>query len=329
MQTGVVSPKESFDHSFQNYPIDRAKMYGSGLAEESQEQKHPYGRSLMKQWSFDGIRILHTQNHFNKKYIFENKNRDDVVSLEFNLKGRYNILHAGRNYEVNHNQHNIVYSPGTDNLFENHDLHTETFKVDFDPELFLHITSDSNHILRRFVDQMQSKHPAVLSASSGIIDLQLFNAINEILHCSFQGGIKKTFLLSKCLEILVLQAESFSRTEDPKHIYITRKDDLERLEYVRTFLHDHIDVAPSLRELSKISGLNEYKLKRGFKEAYGTTVFGYLNEARLNTARQRLQSGTHSIAEISYDLGYSSPQHFSKSFKEKFGMPPKAVSKKI
>ncbi|NJK96484.1 MAG: helix-turn-helix transcriptional regulator [Bacteroidales bacterium] len=124
-----------------------------------------------------------------------------------------------------------------------------------------------------------------------------------------------------------MQAESFARLNNSGYQYTKKKDDLERFEFVRKYLIDHMDMPPSLRELAIKSGINEYKLKRGFKEAYNTTVFGYLSDYRLNIAKQRLESNWQSIAEIAYDLGYSSPQHFSKAFKEKFGHPPKAIRK--
>lgn len=48
---------------------------------------------------------------------------------------------------------------------------------------------------------------------------------------------------------------------------------------------------PSLLELSRLIGLNDYKLKTGFKEMYGTTVFGYLREQRLEKAYRLLMEG--------------------------------------
>lgn len=323
----IVSTDKKYDFKYLNYSLGTEPTESLRLLEDSQENHLPYGISTMKQWMFDGIRILHTKTKYTNHYLFKNHNDDNVVSLEFNIRGRYNIYHLNNIYQVNNQQHNIVYSPGTHNYFENHDLETETFKIEFYPDLFVEITKDSNDLLKRFVAQMQLSQPAVLSASSGIIDLQLTNAINEILNCRYSGGIKKTFLLSKCLEILVLQAESFMHTENPGHIYPKNKTDLERLDFARNYIIEHVDMPPSLRELAKLSGLNEYKLKRGFKEVYNNTVFGYLSNYRLMIAKQKLESDRLSIAELAYELGFSSPQHFSKTFKERFGMSPKAIRK--
>jgi AraC-like DNA-binding protein len=318
---------KKYDYKYLNYSINNQPPKSTKLLEESQENHLPYGKSSMQQWMFDGIRILYTKTSFNNHYLFKNNNDDNVVGLEFNIKGQYNIYHHNHNYKVNNQQHNIIYSPGIHNYFENHDLETETFKIEFSPELFMDITHESNDLLQRFVSQMSLNQPLVFSASSGIIDLQLANAINEILNCRYSGGIKKTFLLSKCLEILVLQAESFMHTENPKYIYPKSKTDLEKLDFARKYIIEHVDMPPSLRELAKLSGLNEYKLKRGFKELYNNTVFGYLTNYRLMTAKQKLESNMLSIAEIAYDLGFSSPQHFSKTFKERFGLSPKSVRK--
>ncbi len=323
----VVTSGKKYDFKYLNYSLGNQPAATTKLLEESQENHLPYGISLMKQWMFDGIRILYTKTRYHNHYLFKNHNDDNVVGLEFNMKGRYNIYHHNNIYKVNNQQHNIVYSPGTHNYFENHDLETETFKIEFHPEMFAEITSESNDLLKQFVSQMSLSQPAVLSASSGIIDLQLTNAINEIINCRYSGGIRKTFLLSKCLEILVLQAESFMHTEKTNHIYPKNKTDLERLDFARKYIIEHVDMPPSLRELAKISGLNEYKLKRGFKEAYNDTVFGYLTNYRLMTAKQKLESNSLSIAELAYELGFSSPQHFSKTFKERFGMSPKSVRK--
>jgi AraC-like DNA-binding protein len=72
-------------------------------------------------------------------------------------------------------------------------------------------------------------------------------------------------------------------------------------------------------------GLNEYKLKRGFKETFNTTVFGYLADQRLNLAQQYLRDTDKTAAEISAELGYCTPQHFNNAFKRKFGFTPYSV----
>jgi AraC-like DNA-binding protein len=84
----------------------------------------------------------------------------------------------------------------------------------------------------------------------------------------------------------------------------------------------NLETPPTLSELARIVGINEYKLKRGFKETFGNTVFGYLGDARLEMAKNDLLENKKSVSDISAELGYSSVQHFSNAFKKKFGLSP-------
>jgi len=79
---------------------------------------------------------------------------------------------------------------------------------------------------------------------------------------------------------------------------------------------------PSLTELAKIAGINDFKLKQGFKEQFNATVFGYLADYKLSQARHLLLDKNYSIKAAAEELGYSSVQHFNTAFKKKFGTPP-------
>lgn len=78
-----------------------------------------------------------------------------------------------------------------------------------------------------------------------------------------------------------------------------------------------------MKELSKQHGLNEYQLKVGFKEIYGSTVYGYVMDAKLQKSRLLLDSGRYSVNEVAFQIGYQNPSHFIAAFKKKFGTTPK------
>ncbi|WP_256441273.1 helix-turn-helix transcriptional regulator [Chitinophaga sp. HK235] len=67
---------------------------------------------------------------------------------------------------------------------------------------------------------------------------------------------------------------------------------------------------------------NDFKLKKGFKEMFGNTVFGYMNQVRMEKAKLLLLEGKNSIADISFTVGYKNPQHFTAAFKKHFGYLP-------
>jgi AraC family transcriptional activator of pyochelin receptor len=69
-------------------------------------------------------------------------------------------------------------------------------------------------------------------------------------------------------------------------------------------------------------GLSHPKLNYGFREIYGSTIFGYLRELRLNKAKALLDDGTMNVTEVAYEVGYSSLSYFTKAFRDYFGTAP-------
>jgi len=80
---------------------------------------------------------------------------------------------------------------------------------------------------------------------------------------------------------------------------------------------------PSLQELSEKIGLSLNKLKEGFKQLYGDTVFGYLLDHKMEEARRMLASTNHNVNEVGLRIGYSTSSHFIAAFKKKYGTTPK------
>tara|TARA_E500000318_G_scaffold111893_1_gene132420 strand:+ start:6465 stop:7349 length:885 start_codon:yes stop_codon:yes gene_type:complete len=79
---------------------------------------------------------------------------------------------------------------------------------------------------------------------------------------------------------------------------------------------------PKLNDLARQMGTNEYKLKYGFKQLYGTTIFRFLIKERLRKARTLIQHSTLTIKQVIQMTGFKSKTHFSRAFKDKYGMPP-------
>lgn len=99
--------------------------------------------------------------------------------------------------------------------------------------------------------------------------------------------------------------------------------DVTRLQSVKDFLRENfLDQHLSLGLLCRRFGLNEFKLKRGFKQLFGNTVFGYVQEMRMKTARRLIIEEKRNVNEVADFLGYSSPNHFSAAFKRLYGFPP-------
>ncbi|KEQ27710.1 helix-turn-helix transcriptional regulator [Paenibacillus tyrfis] len=84
---------------------------------------------------------------------------------------------------------------------------------------------------------------------------------------------------------------------------------------------------PGLLELARMAGLNDYKLKLGFKELFGTTVFGYVCALRMNEARSLLEQGKVNVSEAAGMVGYHNLSHFSLLFRKTLGYNPSEIRK--
>jgi len=97
----------------------------------------------------------------------------------------------------------------------------------------------------------------------------------------------------------------------------------DKIKHAKEHLLKNLDEAPTIKELSKLAGLNEFQLKAGFKEIYGNTVYGYLLDHKLDHARVLLDSKKLKVNEVAAQIGYSNTSHFIAAFRKKFGITPK------
>lgn len=80
---------------------------------------------------------------------------------------------------------------------------------------------------------------------------------------------------------------------------------------------------PTIAELARETGLNQLKLKRGFKAVFGESIFALFQRERMDRARALLQQ--NGVTETAVTLGYSNVSHFSAAFRKQFGVLPREV----
>ncbi len=115
-------------------------------------------------------------------------------------------------------------------------------------------------------------------------------------------------------------------TKQNNYIHSLKPDDVDRIYQARDILLQCLDNPPSLIELARQVGLNDCTLKRGFRQVFGTTAFGYLHNYRLEQARQLLEERRLNISEIAQAIGFANRSHFASAFRKKFGITPKKYS---
>lgn len=85
----------------------------------------------------------------------------------------------------------------------------------------------------------------------------------------------------------------------------------------------------SMDELAKSVGTHRKKLNDIFREAFGVTVYDYLQERRIQAAKAYLTHSNVSIHIISETLGFTSAANFSTAFKDRVGASPTSYRKSI
>ncbi|MGE6517098.1 helix-turn-helix transcriptional regulator [Lysinibacillus sphaericus] len=145
--------------------------------------------------------------------------------------------------------------------------------------------------------------------------------VKRILDAVKDRHMTKLALESSALQLLALSFQTFLFNNNPKPSEFS-KSDVEKIRQARAIIIECMTEPPTLIELSRLIALNDYKLKKGFKEMYGATVFGYLREKRLEKAFLLLQGGKMNVNEVSNEVGYSNPSYFAQTFKDKYGINP-------
>lgn len=89
-------------------------------------------------------------------------------------------------------------------------------------------------------------------------------------------------------------------------------------EYVERRLPEPILIA----DIAELLGLSQYQLLRRVKQTTGDTAQAYVQRLRIDLARRLLRESERSLTDIAMALGYSSPSHFSHSFRTWVRMSP-------
>jgi len=152
--------------------------------------------------------------------------------------------------------------------------------------------------------------------------------VTEILNCSLEGQFRDFFIESKAIELFLIQMEALPASSMIVSTGLS-KNDIEKIYEAKNILLRNIDNPPGITMLARLSGINEFKLKKGFKQIFGTTVFGYLKSWRMAYAKDLILDGKTNVSDLAYSTGYSNVSHFISGFKKEFGETPGQLIKKI
>lgn len=103
-----------------------------------------------------------------------------------------------------------------------------------------------------------------------------------------------------------------------------RLPEQEWIDIVKTYIDDHYASPVTLNTLADISHSSPYHLQRTFKRLMGISPNAYVQEVRIQHAKERLRGTKESIADIGAKVGMDNVSYFVTLFKQKTGMTPSA-----
>lgn len=286
-----------------------------------------FGKAEMREIQFDGVYITYGDINLRTQTELRVEADFPIVELHFSFQGRYHSTFddGHLSYTFHANQHNIIYAP---NMYGHLEVSNKDdfkfFEVGLSMPLFQRLAHNDSTLLDQMLKQIERQQASMLGKHNLPITAAMHFVIQEIMTCQRTGYLKRLFLEAKIIELFMLQVEQFE-AHDCDTFCSLKKSDTEKIYEAKYIIDQKLDEPHSLLELSREIGINDFKLKKGFKEIFGTTIFGYINDLKMKRAREVLLNHQLSIAEVATLTGYRNQTHFTAAFKKKFGQLPSAL----
>jgi len=255
-------------------------------------------------------------------------NEKSSVEMNFVLEGHILQTHEGLldRYHYRKGYHNILFNPYTleTNQLLSRGTH-RTFSVYVLTEKMMELFAGYLEEMAPFAEKLAKEEPFVLHAPVKGLTNELKYFFDSFWARTLPLSVGRLYFESRIMELLANQCHLL--LEAPIRQPVIGKADLEKIYHARDIILRNHCSPLSLVELSKQVCLNEFKLKKYFREVFGLSVFTLVQEERLKRAKQLIFEGEKNISAIAYELGYAHPQHFQRAFKQRFGVTPGSLLK--
>lgn len=183
------------------------------------------------------------------------------------------------------------------------------------------LPAEEREIFETHLPQLLAARGDFTPGPSFLMNGSMMQAVDKIFDTPYAGATRVMFLRSQVTELL----SHFFALLTQKQPEQVLNEELQKLLQAKDILTRNMDAPPSLNELSRLIGLNSYKLKKNFKEMFGMPVFKFLQNERLERAHQLLSNGNLPIQETAWMVGYESISSFSNAFTKKYGFRPSEI----
>lgn len=153
--------------------------------------------------------------------------------------------------------------------------------------------------------------------------VQIHNLFSQIVENRLEDELQTIFLegAAKMVLSLLWQNNVVNHVKGIKACGYCSADQ-KAIRTAEQALTGSFENPPTICELSRMVGLNEYKLKNGFREMFGKTIYEYVRELRMRNAKNLLEDDNLSISQVAYKVGYINTSHFARAFRKEYGLNP-------
>jgi AraC family transcriptional activator of pyochelin receptor len=269
-----------------------------------------------------GFYVLHFQNESDKMQNFERAIDSSFLQMHFCLRGNSKFLFNEGDYifDVLDNRSILLYNPQR-TLPINLEIQPKTTLVSLliSIEKFHSLFSKESGYIpflsnensnRKFYDDTEIKPTVAV-------------VLHQIINSNINSSIRELYVKGKIYELLSLHFQKEESTDAEYCPFLVDEQNVLKIRKAKEIIISRMSEPPSLQELALEIGLNLKKLKEGFKQIYGDTVYSFLFDYKMEHARKLLESNQFNVNEVGSQVGYSTASHFIAAFKKKFGTTPK------
>lgn len=159
--------------------------------------------------------------------------------------------------------------------------------------------------------------------TSAPIATTMYSVLEQMFFTRMPENAKTMYMRAKVLEAMSLYFGANQDVDLTGCPFLNDEATVKKVHMAKELVLKDMSRVPTIKELCQLVGLNEYQLKVGFKRLYGSPVYQYYNDHRLNHAKTLLSTGRFKVNEVSWDIGYTNTSHFIAAFRRKFGITPK------
>lgn len=270
----------------------------------------------------DGFYVLKIQNDGVHNQTVTREIDSSFIQFHFCLKGGAKFVFNEGRYalEVNEESSLLLYNTQVD-LPLNLVLNTNSWMVSIIMTIrkFHSLFSkEADYIPFLSADNKDKKYYSQEAVSPAIAVV-----LSQVMNYNLHRSIKELYIKGKVYELISLY---FNRSQDAdveQCPFLVDEDNVKRIRKAKEIIIVRMAEPPSLQDLSEEIGLSLKKLKEGFKQIYGDSVYSFLFDYKMEYARKMLESGKYNVNEVGLKVGYSTSSHFIAAFKKKYSTTPK------